>query len=216
MDDNGNDKDRQAEPENAAANDDVDAAAPVAPESDDPVARLNRELEEAREECRRKDDRLLRERAELENVKKRLQREKAESLRFACEGLVRDLLPVFDELELALAHAGGSDSSGALGDGVALVLKRALQVLETHGVQRIEAQGQPFDPHEHEALVQVEAPDRPANQVVEQFRAGYRLHDRLLRAAQVSVSRVPAESSEKTVEAAEGREQDVEKEGDRD
>jgi molecular chaperone GrpE len=136
-------------------------------------------------------DRYLRERAELENVKKRLQREKVEAIRFANESLLRDLLPVLDNLERAIDHAESGGNGQPLVQGVRLVHKAALDVLERHGVRRVDAEGQSFDPSVHEALARVAAPEREPNQVVEQFLPGYRLHDRLLRPAQVSVSTGP-------------------------
>ncbi len=156
------------------------------------VTRLQGELAAAAAEAERSHDRYLRERAELENVKKRLQRDKSEALRFANEALVRDLLPAIDNLERAVEHAEGGEAGQALGEGVRLVLKSALAVLERHGVRRIEAIGQPFDPTLHEAIAQVPDPAREPNHVVQQFLPGYLLHERLLRPAQVSVSTTPS------------------------
>jgi molecular chaperone GrpE len=153
---------------------------------------LRAQLAAKSEEAARSHDRYLRERAELENVKKRLQREKADAIRFANESLLRDLLPVLDNLERAIGHAEAGGNGELVVQGVQLVLKAALDVLERHGVKRIEAAGQPFDPSQHEAVARVASPGRPPNRVVEQYLPGYRLHDRLLRAAQVSVSAEPA------------------------
>ena len=128
----------------------------------------------------------------MENFKKRMQREKAEALRFAIEPLVRDLLPVIDNLERAVDHAASGGNGQPLLEGVRLVLKNALDVLERHGVIRVEAAGgRPFDPNRHEAVAQVPDARRQPNQVVEQFAPGYTLHDRLLRPGQVSVSTKP-------------------------
>lgn len=152
------------------------------------VERLRDELAAKSEEAARNHDLYLRERAEIENVKKRLQRDKADAIRFANESLLRDLLPVLDNLERAVGHAAAGGNGQPLVQGVQLVLKAALDVLERHGVRRVEAEGRPFDPSVHEAVARVADPEREPNQVVEQFLPGYRLHDRLLRAAQVSVS----------------------------
>ena len=142
-------------------------------------------------------DLYLRERAELENFKKRLQRDKTEALRFASEPLIRDLLPVLDNLERAIEHADSGGNDQTLVEGVKLVLKSAIDVLQNHGVSRVEAIGQPFDPSHHEAVVQVTDSGLEPNQVVEQFLPGYCLHERLLRAAQVSVSgKRPVEKGE--------------------
>jgi molecular chaperone GrpE len=157
------------------------------------VERLRTELAEKTAEAARNWDRYLRERADLENFKKRMQREKSEALRFAIEPLARDLLPVIDNLERAVDHAAAGGNGQPLLEGVRLVLRNALEVLERHGVARIEATGGPFDPSRHEAVVQVPDMRGEPNRVVEQFEPGYTLHDRLLRAAKVSVSTKPVE-----------------------
>jgi molecular chaperone GrpE len=169
-------------------------APPESPE--DIIARLRQELETARAEAVQHYDRFLRERAELENFKKRMQREKTEALRFAAEGLIRDLLPLLDNLQRAIDHAASGGNGQPLVEGVRLAFQGALDALERHGVTRIEAVGKPFDPTVHEAIVQIPDPTREPNHVVEQFRPGYFLHERLLRPAQVSVATKPAVESE--------------------
>jgi molecular chaperone GrpE len=160
----------------------ADAAA--APLSE--IDQLRQQLQAKTEEASRNNDLHLRERADLENFKKRMVREKAEALRFACEPLIRELLPVVDNLERAVEHAGGKGES--LVEGVRLVLKSLLDTLERYGVRRIEAAGEQFDPARHQAMAQVESPEHGPNQVVQQHHSGYLLHDRLLRPALVTVS----------------------------
>lgn len=165
------------------------------PEPDEPAAApaagrtVEQELADKTAEAERYRDLYLRERAEVENFKKRMQRDKAEALRFANEPLIRDLLPVIDNLERAVEHAESGGNGQPLVEGVRLVLRSALEVLERHGVKRVDAAGQSFDPARHEAVAQVPGGDRGPNQVVDQFAPGYLLHDRLLRPAQVSVSK---------------------------
>jgi len=154
------------------------------PESE--IDTLRRKLEEREAEAHANYDRFLRERAELENFKKRMQRDKAEALRFASEPLVRELLPVIDNLERAVEH--GDTNGQSVLDGVRLVIKSLLEILERHGVKRIDAVGEPFDPTHHQALAQIESPAHEPNQVVQQHHSGYRLHERLLRPALVTVS----------------------------
>lgn len=161
------------------------------PEPSTEVQRLEKALAEKTEEAAANLDRYVRERAELENFKKRMQRERAESLRFAAEGLVRDLLGVIDNLERALDHAAAGGNGQPLAEGVAMVLKSALDVLGRHGVTRVDAVGERFDPSLHEAIAQVVDPAREPNLVVEQLEPGYRLHERLLRPARVTVSAKP-------------------------
>lgn len=150
------------------------------------IEKLRQQLEEAQAEARANHDRFLRERADLENFKKRMQREKAEALRFACEPLIRELLPVVDNLERAAEHGTGNGQS--ILEGVKLVLKSFIDVLDRYGVTRIDAVGEPFDPSRHQAMAQVESAEHEPNRVVEQHHRGYLLHDRLLRPALVTVS----------------------------
>jgi molecular chaperone GrpE len=150
------------------------------------IEQLRQALQEARTEAQANYDRFLRERAELENFKKRMQRERAEGLRFASEPLIRDLLPIVDNLERAVEH--GSANGQSVVEGVRLVLRSLLDVLGRHGVRRIDAVGESFDPSRHEAMAQVESTEHEPNQVVAQHHSGYLLHERLLRPALVTVS----------------------------
>ena len=153
--------------------------------------------------AKEKDDLLLRERAELENFKRRMQREKSESLRFASEPLLRDILPVIDNLERAVAHAKESEGSQALVEGVELVLRSLLDTIGRHGVSRVKAKGEAFDPNLHEAVVQVENTKVAPNTVLDEHQPGYQLHDRLLRPAMVSVSKVPPQVQKEGEEKSE-------------
>lgn len=177
-----------------------DAGADAGPgqHSPDPTATPVDELTAARAEIERltgelqaSRDLYLRDRAELENFKKRMQRERADLLRFATEPLLRDLLPVIDNLERALKHAG--TGSEVLAEGVRLVLKSFVETLDRHGVRRVEALGAPFDPAVHEAIAHIESEEHPAAHVAEQHQIGYRLHERLIRPAMVSVSKGKAD-----------------------
>ena len=152
------------------------------------VADLEAELAAAKEEVRQNHERWVRERADLENVRKRATRERQDAARFGTESLVRELLPVVDNLERAVQAAEGGGNGKPLVEGVQLVLKTLLDTLQRHGVARVPAHGEPFDPTVHEAVAHVES-DRPSNQVVEEHQPGYRLHDRLLRPAMVTVSK---------------------------
>jgi molecular chaperone GrpE len=133
-------------------------------------------------------DRWMRERADLENFKRRAAREKQDALRFGSENLLKDLLPVIDNLHRALAHAKSDDPIVA---GVELVLRGIDEVFERHGVKIVPARGTPFDPNRHEAISHVES-DAPANTVIDEHQRGYVLHDRLLRPALVTVGKGPA------------------------
>ena len=164
----------------------------------DTIDRLREQLDAKSAEIDQTRDRLLREHAELENFKRRMQREKSESLRYASEQLLRDLLPVIDNLERAIdaaskAPAGEPPAASARVDGlvtgVKMVLHQLGETLGRFGVTRVPAAGQPFDPAHHEAVAHVDTDEHPPGAVVDEYASGYRLHDRLLRPAQVTVAK---------------------------
>lgn len=138
-------------------------------------------------------DRYVRSVAELDNVRKR-GRKDVEDARFDAQTRVlREMLPVIDNLERALAHAvTAGDASGVL-EGVRLVLRQFAQALERQNVHPVEAKGKPFDPNEHEAVSQIESADAAPGTVVDVLQTGYRIGDRLLRPALVVVAKAPAD-----------------------
>lgn len=140
-------------------------------------------------------DRWMRTQADLENFKRRAVREKQDALRFGSENLLKDLLPVIDNLHRALAHAKQGRGDDPILTGVELVLRGFDEVLERHGVKVVPARGTPFDPNRHEAISHVES-DAPANTVIDEHQRGYVLHDRLLRPALVTVGKGPRPSSD--------------------
>ncbi|MEA3332539.1 MAG: nucleotide exchange factor GrpE [Pseudomonadota bacterium] len=140
-------------------------------------------------------EQMLRVRAEADNFRKRMQREKDDFARFAREGFVRDLLPVKDNLERALLHAGEDPTTVV--DGVKLTLEQFDSIFKTMGVECIECLGAPFDPAFHQAMTQVESDEHEPNSVVDELQRGYQLHGRLLRPAMVTVAK--AKSVEKEV-----------------
>lgn len=139
-------------------------------------------------------ERMLRAAADLENYKKRAQREKEEIQKFGSEKLLKDLLPVLDNLDRALAAAPAGDPLTA---GVTLVRSNFEQVLARHGVKGFSAVGQPFDPAMHEALMQVPTADKPPGTVVVEHARGFTLNDRLVRPALVGVSVAPPDGGSK-------------------
>jgi len=142
------------------------------------------------EEAALNHDRWLRAAAEAENTRRRCEREKSEYLKYAVENLIKDLLPVVDNLERALSHAA-EDECPALRQGVELTLKGLQSALERHGVVPVDALGQSFDPNLHEAVSVTERPTASENEVVEQLQKGYLLKDRLVRPAMVVVAKQP-------------------------
>lgn len=153
------------------------------------IADLRNQLEAKELEAKNSYERYLRQAAELDNFKKRTARERDEAIRFANEALIKDLLPVVDNLERAVAHASGGGNGKPLVEGVEMVLKALLDVLMKHGAVQITALGQLFDPSKHEAMAQVESDTHEPNSVVDELHKGYMLRDRLLRPALVSVAK---------------------------
>ena len=136
-------------------------------------------------------DRLLRAQAEWDNSRKRILREKEEAVRYAGEAILERLLPVIDNFETGLQAAKTATDAKAIAQGLEMVLAQFQQVLRDAGVEPINAVGQPFDPHRHEALGHHESEEHPEGQVMTQMRKGYKLKDRLLRAASVFVAKPP-------------------------
>jgi len=152
-------------------------------------------VEELRREVDEKQDRLLRALAETENVRRRAQRERDDYVRYANESLLRDLVPVLDNLDRALEAARtGGDAKGVVA-GVELIQRELLKVLERAGVTRYSALGQPFDPTRHEAIASVVSADAAPGTVLRETLPGYLLHTRVLRPALVSVAAAPDEGA---------------------
>jgi molecular chaperone GrpE len=158
---------------------------PDQPSSADTAAEVQRLIEE-RDALQ---DRLLRRQAEFENYKKRVERERAEYVQFASAELIRELLGVLDSFDLAIRNAASGESANEdMLRGLDLVYKQLLDTLGRFGLKVIEAKGQPFDPNFHQAISTVASDDVPENTIVEEFRRGYTLNGKLLRAAMVAVS----------------------------
>ncbi|WP_370645217.1 nucleotide exchange factor GrpE [Corallococcus sp. EGB] len=148
-------------------------------------------LKEAHERAKDFQDRAIRSAADLENYRKRAQKEKEDVQRFGVEKLLKDLLPVVDNLDRALDAAGKSPDFDSFQKGVAMTRKSFEDALARHGVKGFSAKGQPFDPRLHEAIQQVESADVPAGHVLYEVTRGFHLNDRLARPAMVVVARAP-------------------------
>ena len=147
-------------------------------------------LEKAREDAKEAQDTLLRVAADFENQKKRLQREKENSLKYAEENIIKEVLPCIDNLERAMNQDQNADDFGKqLLEGVQLTVKGLMSSLEKVGLKPLESVGEPFDPNFHEALAMEASKDVPEQRVMLEFEKGYMLKDRLLRAAKVVVSK---------------------------
>jgi molecular chaperone GrpE len=135
-------------------------------------------------------DKYLRLQADFENTRKRLEKERQDFVKFANEGIILELLNILDDLErtVELAESKHQDVAAFL-KGVEMILAHLYEMLKEYGVIPIEAKGKLFDPHYHEALMQVENKELPEHTVVEELQKGYLLNDRVIRTAKVKVSK---------------------------
>lgn len=153
------------------------------------VLTLEAELKQSKEQAEDYYVRLQRLQAEFDNFRKRSQKEKEENLKYASERVIKEMLPILDNFERAVASSQSSQDFTAFSQGVEMILKQMKSGLEKEGLTPIEAVGQPFDPKLHDAVLQVDSEDYPENTVVEELQKGYYLKEKVLRPSMVKVSR---------------------------
>jgi len=155
------------------------------------VESLRAELDTVKAQLAERFDTHLRLQAEFENFKKRMLKEQAEQLKYAQLPLLKDLTQAMDNLERALAHIRekGTPEAQGLAGGIEMVTKQMGDTFERFGMVRMKTQGAPFDPTRHEAVATVETDQVPEQRVVQEYQAGYILHDRVVRPAMVSVAK---------------------------
>jgi molecular chaperone GrpE len=174
------------------------AEQPVRQEESDPLKLALQAVDALREENAQLKDKLLRGLADMENLRKRLEREKAEATLYAASNFARDLLSVADNFSRAVAavtpeqRAAADEMSSNLLAGIEVTERELTNVLERHGIRRIDALGQKFDPHMHQAMFEVPTADHPAGTVVQVMQNGYAIGTRCLRPALVGVAKAPA------------------------
>jgi molecular chaperone GrpE len=163
----------------------------VKPKRPTPAEHMEKQIRAAEEDAKQHYDKLLRVMAEFENFKKRMQKETAERLQFSTEKLLADLLPVLDDLDRVLDHIPdkGSKEVHSIAEGVKLVQKNMLAALGKHGLKEVSALGHTFDPNVHEAISTSQDEKSKPDTVITVHRKGYTMHDRLLRAAMVTVNK---------------------------
>ena len=189
MNDQGLDYESEAPPEQVERGNDK-----VGGPGDQALEKLTQEelLEKARafqKESGKNYDLYLRSQAEMENMKKRNRKEKEDYLKFANESLIRDLLPVLDNLTTALSHSDNENNVHALKEGIRLTLKGLKDLLSKSGLEEVNALGEPFDPCFHEAVSEMEDPKAKPGIVLTELQKGYTLNTRLIRPAMVVVNR---------------------------
>jgi molecular chaperone GrpE len=188
---------------NTPANPDAPAhglgqAAPVgqepAPAGQEPLTPEAAIIAALREEAAELKDKLLRAHAEVENIRKRAEREREETAKYAISKLAREVVTVGDNFQRAIeaVPAGAAEQDPALKsflEGVTMTERELLNVLERHGIKRIQPLNEPFNPHLHQAVMEIQRTDVPAGTAVQVFQAGYTIGDRVLRPAMVAVSK---------------------------
>ncbi len=175
----------------------VETPSEAPPAVDPKLVELEKALAAKSEECLGLNNKYLRLAAEFENYKRVTQRDQRDQIKFGNEQLLRELLPALDNMERAIKAARESNGgSTALVQGVDLTLKQLSGILAKFGVQALETVGQAFDPATHQAVSHLPSDTVPRDHVIDEFQKGYRLHERILRAAMVSVSAGPAQATE--------------------
>jgi molecular chaperone GrpE len=153
------------------------------------------DIEELKRQLEERQDRLMRALAETDNVRRRAQRDREDYVKYATEALLRDIIPVIDNLDRALNAARAAGESGTVVSGVELIQRELLRVLEKAGLSRYSAVGERFDPTRHEAIARVASAGSAPDTVVHETAAGYLLNGRVLRPAMVAVAGAPDEDA---------------------
>ena len=166
---------------------------------DEQVSRLKSDLETAQQEAANNLDASLRAQAEMANFRRRTDEDRINNAKYSNSRLISNILPVLEELDLAISHTESSaennvNSTGQLLEGIKLIQRKLTGVLESEGVVAIEAVGLMFNPLEHEAVGTEETTKIDAGYVTEILRPGFRLHDRIIRPAQVMVAMAPKDT----------------------
>lgn len=175
-------------PDSAPAEETVETEAPAnAAEADGPVD----PLEQAQAEAKRLKDQLLRTAADFDNFRKRTRKELVDAEQRGTDQLLKEMLPVFDNLERAAQHAESATEVQSLADGIRMVMKQFADTLGRLNIERVESIGKPFDPSVHEAIQQLPTDEHPPGSVAAEVQAGYRQGQRLIRPALVVVAKAP-------------------------
>ena len=146
-----------------------------------------REIEKLQAQVDDLKDQLLRAVAESQNIQKRAEKEKSDISKYSISGFAKDVLSIRDNLQLALNNS--NEASNAIIEGVRLTMSEMDKVLERYGIKMIESLDKPFDPHFHQAMIEIETADRDPGSVVQVMQEGFMIQDRLLRPALVGVSK---------------------------
>ena len=172
-----------------ASSDEAVEELPENPQQNEEVGENQTQLLNKTDEIEAVNDKYLRLAAEFENYKRRVQRDQSDTIRFANEKLLRDMLPTLDNLERAIQSGRNQDNVDKLLEGIDLTYKHFIETLQKMGMTQVSSVGEIFDPAKHQAVGQVESSSVPENAIVEEYQKGYFLHDRILRPAMVTVAK---------------------------
>ncbi|RSL31530.1 nucleotide exchange factor GrpE [Salibacterium salarium] len=146
------------------------------------------EIEKLKKEAADWQNRALRAQADLDNVRRRAKEEKENAAKYRAQDLIEALLPVLDNFERAIKAAPENEDSDSLLQGVNMVYSQFYEALQNEGLEIIKTEGEVFDPHQHQAVMQVEEEGFESNQIVEELQTGYKLKDKIIRPAMVKVN----------------------------
>ncbi len=149
---------------------------------------LEQEIEQLKTEKDELQQKLLRVQADFENFRKRTKKERENDLKYKSQDIALELLPVVDNFERALQVEMEEEAARKLVEGMEMIYRQLLQALQNAGIEEIKAEGEPFDPHYHQAVMQVKEEDKESNIVLEVLQKGYLLKDRVIRPAMVKVN----------------------------
>ncbi len=155
------------------------------------------EVDQLKTALRESHDRLLRKQAEFDNFRKRNERQRLDYIKYAAGELLREILPVLDNLERAI-EAPASGTEDRLHEGISIIHRQFIDLLQKAGLREVEGLGREFDPHVHEAVGHVETNERNEGEILEVYQKGYFFKDRLLRPALVNVAKSVASTKEAT------------------
>ena len=188
-----------------ASSDEAVEELPENPQQNEEVGENQTQLLNKTDEIEAVNDKYLRLAAEFENYKRRVQRDQSDTIRFANEKLLRDMLPTLDNLERAIQSGRNQDNVNKLLEGIDLTYKHFIETLQKMGMTQVSSVGEIFDPAKHQAVGQVESSSVPENAIVEEYQKGYFLHDRILRPAMVTVAKaIPATPDGEATQPQEG------------
>ncbi|RME15036.1 MAG: nucleotide exchange factor GrpE [Bdellovibrio sp.] len=159
--------------------------------------KTEKEIEALKKELEKSKKDYLYLRAEFDNFRKQVLKERAEQAKYGGERVIHDILEVMDNFARALSTEINEKNFTSFKEGVQMISKELHNVLERHGVKELEAEGKAFDPMEHEAINSEETNEVPEGHVIQVLKKAYKLHDKLLRPAQVIVAKKPSKHSKK-------------------